>query len=40
VRETPPKGALLWYGYGLDPVCTLIDAKEIPAPAFGPLPIA
>jgi len=39
VREAPPKGAVLWYGYGLDPVCTLIDAKGMPAPAFGPLPI-
>lgn len=39
VRETPPKGAALWYGYGLDPVCTLTDARAMAAPAFGPFPL-
>jgi sialate O-acetylesterase len=39
VRDGLPKGATLWYGYGLDPVCTLTDAAGNAAPAFGPLTI-
>src|SRR6185312_4823435 len=37
-RKLPPK-ATLWYGYGKDPYCNLVDAADMAAPVFGPLPI-
>jgi sialate O-acetylesterase len=39
LRETPPAGAMLWYGYGLDPVCTITDSRDMSLPTFGPLAI-
>lgn len=32
-----PEGAKLWYGYGLDPYCNLVDALDMAVPAFGPI---
>jgi hypothetical protein len=34
-----PKGAQLWYGYGLDPYCNLTDSLDMAVPAFGPVPL-
>jgi Carbohydrate esterase, sialic acid-specific acetylesterase len=34
-----PKGAQLWYGYGLDPYCNLTDSFDMAVPAFGPVPL-
>ncbi len=34
-----PEGAQLWYGYGYDPACNLVDAEDMAAPAFGPIPL-
>jgi sialate O-acetylesterase len=34
-----PKGSYLWYGYGFDPYCTLIDALDMAVPVFGPIPL-
>ena len=38
-RELPP-GVSLAYGYGTDPYCNLVDAADMAAPCFGPLPVA
>ena len=35
--ESVPKGANLWYGRGVSPVCNLSDAKGFPTPVFGPV---
>jgi type 1 glutamine amidotransferase len=32
-----PAGASLWYGYGLDPFCNLIDGADMAVPVFGPI---
>ncbi|SIO28598.1 sialate O-acetylesterase [Singulisphaera sp. GP187] len=32
-----PAGAQLWYGYGLNPYCNLVDALDMAVPAFGPI---
>jgi type 1 glutamine amidotransferase len=32
----PPKAAL-WYGYGLDPYCNLVDGSDMAVPVFGPI---
>jgi sialate O-acetylesterase len=32
-----PKGANLWYGYGLNPDCNLGDALDMAVPVFGPV---
>lgn len=32
-----PDGALLYYGYGLDPYCNLTDALDMAVPVFGPI---
>ncbi len=37
LRAPAPAGATLWYGWGSDPACTLVDAAGNAAPAFGPL---
>lgn len=33
------EGAGLYYGYGADPVCTIVDGAHRSIPAFGPIPI-
>ena len=37
LTENPPKGANLWYGWGLDPACNLTDAFDMAVPVFGPV---
>ena len=32
-----PRGAQLWYGYGLNPHCNLTDGLDMAVPAFGPI---
>jgi sialate O-acetylesterase len=39
LRDAPPAGAMLWYGCGLDPLCTITDSRDMALPAFGPLAI-
>jgi len=39
MREAPPAGAALWYGYGCDPICDVVDQSDMALAAFGPLPI-
>jgi hypothetical protein len=34
--EIPP-GSQLWYGYGLNPYCNLIDSLDMAVPVFGPI---
>jgi len=34
-----PPGATLWYGYGWNPICNVVDDCDMPVPAFGPIPI-
>ena len=34
-----PAGAQLWYGYGLDPYCNLVDGEDMAVPCFGPIPL-
>ena len=33
------EGARLYYGYGADPVCTIVDGAHRSIPAFGPVPV-
>jgi type 1 glutamine amidotransferase len=35
----PPPNSALWYGYGLDPYCNLIDGMDMAVPVFGPIPL-
>ncbi len=32
-----PAGAMLWYGYGYDPYCNLVDSMDMAVPTFGPV---
>jgi type 1 glutamine amidotransferase len=32
-----PEKASLWYGYGLDPYCNLVDGSDMAVPVFGPI---
>ena len=32
----PPDSLRLYYGYGYDPICNLVDKQDLAAPAFGP----
>jgi hypothetical protein len=32
-----PAGAMLWYGWGLDPYCNLTDTLDMAVPVFGPI---
>jgi sialate O-acetylesterase len=34
-----PPGVTLWYGYGWNPICNVVDGADMPVPAFGPVPI-
>ncbi|MFN2540080.1 MAG: sialate O-acetylesterase [Mycobacteriales bacterium] len=33
-------GERLWYGYGADPTCNLIDEEDMAVPAFGPVELS
>ncbi|MBN2355988.1 sialate O-acetylesterase, partial [candidate division KSB1 bacterium] len=37
LRQSPPAGSMLWYGYGVDPYCNVADALDMALPAFGPV---
>jgi sialate O-acetylesterase len=37
--KTIPAGVNLWYGYGLDPYCNLVDSLDMAVPVFGPIPL-
>ena len=39
LTDKPPAGAVLHYGWGLDPYCNLVDDANLPVPAFGPMEI-
>ena len=39
LRAQPPLDSYLWYGYGLNPYCNVVDARDMALPAFGPIPI-
>jgi sialate O-acetylesterase len=39
LQNPVPEGATIQYGLGLDPVCNLVDADDMAAPVFGPLPV-
>jgi type 1 glutamine amidotransferase len=32
-----PEKASLWYGYGMDPYCNLVDRADMAVPVFGPI---
>jgi sialate O-acetylesterase len=34
-----PENASLWYGYGFDSPCDLVDALDMAVPVFGPIPL-
>lgn len=36
---TVPPNLSLWYGWGLDPYCNLVDEADMAVPAFGPVPV-
>ena len=38
-NEPLPPGAKLWYGWGSDPYCNLVDEANMAAPVFGPMDI-
>lgn len=38
-NEPLPPGAKLWYGWGSDPYCNLVDDVNMAAPVFGPMDI-
>ncbi len=33
------EGASLWYGYGTNPYCNVVDEQDMALPAFGPIPL-
>jgi sialate O-acetylesterase len=35
----PPTNAFLWYGYGLNPYCNVVDELDMALPVFGPVPM-
>lgn len=37
LRQASPPDAQLWYGWGLDPHCTVTDELDMGLPAFGPV---
>ncbi len=36
-QQPIPDGANLWYGYGVNPYCNLVDEQDMAAPTFGPI---
>ena len=39
LTEPCPQNAFLWYGFGIDPYCNLVDEADMAVPVFGPMPI-
>jgi len=40
LAETLPRGADLWYGWGLNPYCNITDREDGAVPAFGPIALS
>ncbi len=40
VGQPVPKDAFLWYGYGWNPACNLVDSLDMAVPAMGPIEMA
>jgi sialate O-acetylesterase len=40
LRQARPPDAYLWYGWGLDPHCTVTDELDMALPAFGPVELS
>ncbi len=39
LTEACPQNAFLWYGFGIDPYCNIVDEADMAVPVFGPVPI-
>lgn len=39
LTEPCPQNAFLWYGFGIDPYCNVVDEADMAVPVFGPVPI-
>ncbi len=39
LTETCPQNATLWYGFGIDPYCNVVDEADMAVPVFGPIAI-
>jgi len=37
LQSPPPSEAYLWYGWGRDPYCNVVDEEDMALPAFGPV---
>jgi sialate O-acetylesterase len=37
LTDAPPAGSSLWYGWGLNPYCNLVDSVDMAVPVFGPI---
>jgi sialate O-acetylesterase len=37
IGDKIPEGSSLWYGWGRDPYCNLVDALDMAVPVFGPI---
>ncbi len=37
LAKAVPPGSFLWYGYGFDPYCNLVDGADMAVPVFGPV---
>jgi len=39
LTEPCPQNAVLWYGFGIDPYCNVVDEADMAVPVFGPVSI-
>lgn len=39
LTEACPQNAFLWYGFGIDPYCNVVDEADMAVPVFGPVSI-
>jgi sialate O-acetylesterase len=39
LTEPCPQNAYLWYGFGIDPYCNVVDEADMAVPVFGPVSI-
>jgi sialate O-acetylesterase len=37
LTDAPPADSSLWYGWGLNPYCNLVDSVDMAVPVFGPI---
>ncbi|MBN1348381.1 sialate O-acetylesterase [candidate division KSB1 bacterium] len=40
MRSQPAMDSYLWYGYGMNPYCNVVDARDMALPMFGPIPMS